>query len=111
MGICDRCHRFHEFLTGLREDGTVYSFYSFARKVGQAIAGGIGGVFITAIGYNSARDVQTESTLEGIYALATIVPGVIYLLIFLILVFLYPLTKQRMKQLSIDLTEQRKNRR
>ena len=102
---------YHEFLTGLREDGTVYSFYSFARKVGQAIAGGIGGIAITAIGYESAREVQTEGTLEGIYALATIVPGVIYLLIFLILVFLYPLTKQRMKQLSIDLTEQRKNRR
>ena len=102
---------YHEFLTGLREDGTVYSFYSFARKVGQAIAGGIGGIAITAIGYEAGREVQTEGTLEGIYALATIVPGVIYLLIFLILVFLYPLTKQRMKQLSIDLTEQRKNRR
>ncbi|MEH7179765.1 MFS transporter [Neobacillus vireti] len=101
---------YHEFLTGLREDGTVYSFYSFARKVGQAIAGGIGGFAITAIGYNSAREVQTEGTLEGIYALATIVPGIIYLLIFLILVFLYPLTKQRMKQLTIDLTEQRKNK-
>jgi GPH family glycoside/pentoside/hexuronide:cation symporter len=99
---------YHEFLTGLREDGTVYSFYSFARKVGQAIAGGIGGIAITAIGYKAGRDVQTESTLEGIYTLATIVPGVIYLLIFFILVFLYPLTKQRLKQLTIDLTEQRK---
>lgn len=29
---------YHEYLTGLREDGTVYSVYSFARKVGQAIA-------------------------------------------------------------------------
>ncbi|MCM3724626.1 glycoside-pentoside-hexuronide (GPH):cation symporter [Neobacillus cucumis] len=98
---------YHEFLTGLREDGTVYSLYSFARKVGQAIAGGISGFAITAIGYHSTREVQTESTLEGIYALATIVPGVIYLLIFLILVFLYPLTKQRMKQLTIDLKEQK----
>ncbi|MBQ9117220.1 MAG: MFS transporter, partial [Clostridia bacterium] len=29
--------------TGAREDGTVYAVYSFARKVGQAIAGGLGG--------------------------------------------------------------------
>ncbi|MBS4211772.1 MULTISPECIES: MFS transporter [Neobacillus] len=99
---------YHEFLTGLREDGTVYSFYSFARKVGQALAGGIGGFAITAIGYNAAKEVQTEGTLKGIYTLATIVPGAIYLLIFFILVFLYPLTKQRMKQLSIVLAEQRK---
>ncbi|MFC4798298.1 MFS transporter [Neobacillus sp. GCM10023253] len=101
---------YHEFLTGLREDGTVYSFYSFARKVGQAIAGGIGGFVITAIGYDAARAVQTQGTLKGLYQLATIVPAVIYLLIFFILVFLYPLTKQRMKQLSIDLAEQRKTR-
>ncbi|MCH6266225.1 MFS transporter [Neobacillus citreus] len=101
---------YHEFLTGLREDGTVYSFYSFARKVGQAIAGGIGGFAITAIGYDAARAVQTQGTLNGLYQLATIVPAVIYLLIFFILVFLYPLTKQHMKQLSIDLAEQRKTR-
>lgn len=88
----------------------MYSFYSFGRKVGQAIAGGIGGFAITAIGYNLAREVQTEGTLEGIYALATIVPGAIYLFIFFIFVFLYPLTKQRLKQLSIDLTEQRNTR-
>lgn len=101
---------YHEFLTGLREDGTVYSFYSFARKVGQAIAGGIGGFAITAIGYNAAHEVQTQGTLEGLYGLATIVPGVIYLFIFLILVFLYPLTKQRMNQLTSDLAKQRKAR-
>ena len=29
---------YHEYLTGLREDGTVYSIYSFARKIGQALA-------------------------------------------------------------------------
>ena len=29
--------------TGTRDDGTVYAVYSFARKVGQAIAGGLGG--------------------------------------------------------------------
>jgi len=30
---------YHEYVTGLREDGTIYSLYSFARKVGQAVAG------------------------------------------------------------------------
>ena len=44
---------YHEYLTGLREDGTVYSIYSFARKVGQAIAGGIGGFAIAAVGYDA----------------------------------------------------------
>ena len=54
---------YHEFLTGLREDGTVYSIYSFARKVGQALAGGIGGFAIAAVGYDATRGVQTEKHL------------------------------------------------
>ncbi len=101
---------YHELLTGIREDGTVYSFYSFARKIGQALAGGIGGFAITAIGYDATREVQSQNALDGIYALATIVPGAIYLIIFFIIVFFYPLNKQRMNQLKIDLAEKRKNK-
>ena len=100
---------YHEYLTGLREDGTVYSIYSFARKVGQAIAGGIGGFAIAAVGYDATRDVQTEEALDGIHTLATLVPAIIYLVIFLILVFLYPLNKKRTNQLAIDLAEKRKS--
>ncbi|WP_314003758.1 MFS transporter [uncultured Paenibacillus sp.] len=100
---------YHEYLTGLREDGTVYSVYSFARKVGQAIAGGIGGMVIGAVGYNATLETQTESVLDGICALGTLVPAVVYLLIFFILVFLYPLNKQRTNQLATNLAEKRKN--
>ncbi|RDW21895.1 MFS transporter [Oceanobacillus arenosus] len=98
---------YHELITGLREDGTVYSIYSFARKVGQAIAGGLGGVAITGVGYDSALKVQTQATLDGIYSLATLVPSIIFLVVFLILVFFYPLTKQRVSKLSSDLAEKR----
>ena len=44
---------YHEYLTGLREDGTVYAIYSMARKIGQAVAGGVGGFAIAAVGYNA----------------------------------------------------------
>jgi glycoside/pentoside/hexuronide:cation symporter, GPH family len=100
---------YHEYLTDLREDGTVYSIYSFARKVGQAIAGGIGGFAIAAVGYDATREVQSQNTLDGIYTLGTLVPGIVYILIFLILVFLYPLSKQRLNQLTVDLAEKRNN--
>lgn len=101
---------YHEYLTGLREDGTVYSIYSFARKVGQAIAGGIGGFAIAAVGYDATREIQTHDALHGIHTLATLVPALVFLLVFIILAFLYPLTKQRTNQLSIDLTNKRNNR-
>lgn len=101
---------YHEYITGLREDATVYSVYSMARKIGQAIAGGIGGFAIAVVGYDAAREAQTQEALDGIYTLGTLVPAGIYLLIFLILVFLYPLNKQRTNQLAVDLEEKRKGR-
>ena len=101
---------YHELLTGLREDGTVYSIYSFARKIGQAIAGGIGGVAISAVGYNAAASAQSQSTLDGIHTLGTLVPAIIYVVILLILVFLYPLNKKRTDAMVIELTARRKNK-
>ncbi|NOU99115.1 MFS transporter [Paenibacillus planticolens] len=98
---------YQEYVTGLREDGTVYSIYSFARKVGQALAGGIGGIAIGSVGYDAARSVQTQEALDGIYTLATLIPGIVYLLIFLIIVFFYPLNKQRTNQLAVHLTAKR----
>ena len=99
---------YHELLTGLREDGTVYSIYSFARKVGQAIAGGVGGYAIAAVGYSTAQKVQGQETLDGIYTLATLVPSIIFLAMGVILLFFYPLTKNRLAKMTTDLAEKRK---
>ncbi|MGG3448869.1 MFS transporter [Domibacillus aminovorans] len=99
---------YHEYLTDLREDATVYSIYSMARKLGQAIAGGLGGFAIAAVGYDATREVQTQGALHGIHTLATLAPAVIYIVIFFILVFLYPLSKKRTNQLAADLAEKRK---
>jgi len=98
---------YHEYLTGLREDGTVYSVYSFARKVGQAIAGGIGGFAIAAVGYDSTQAVQTHQALDGIFTLATLVPGILFIMIFLLIAFTYPLNKQKTNQLVTDLANRR----
>ncbi len=98
---------YHEYLTGLREDGTVYSIYSFARKVGQAVAGGVGGAAISAVGYNPTLQAQTQHTLQGIHTLATLVPAIILAVVFLMVTFLYPLSKKRTLKLAIDLAEKR----
>ena len=101
---------YHEYLTGLREDGTIYSIYSMARKIGQAIAGGVGGAAIAAVGYNSELKVQTADTLNGIHMLGTLVPAIVLGLVFLVLMFLYPLNKKRTAQLAIDLAEKREKK-
>ena len=97
---------YHELQTSLREDATVYSVISMARKVGQAVAGGIGGVAIAAVGYNATLGTQPQEVLDGIYMLGTLVPGVLYGVIAIIL-FLYPLNKQKTIQLSRDLEAKR----
>jgi len=98
---------YHEYLTGLREDGTVYAIYSMARKLGQAVAGGVGGAAIAAVGYNSELAKQTAETLSGIHMLGTLVPAIVLGAVFLIILFLYPLNKKRTEQLALDLAQNR----
>lgn len=84
-----------EIRTGSREDGTVYAVYSFARKLGQAVAGGLGGWALGWIGFDSAAQVQTEAVVQGIYNIATLIPAVLYLIVGLSLIFIYPLGKKK----------------
>ena len=103
---------YQEVISGEREDGTVYGIYSFARKLGQALAGGLGGYALAWIGYVTSTDgaeiVQTTGVLNGIYSVATLVPAVCYAIIALILFFWYPLSKQKIaenqRKLGLDTT-------
>lgn len=83
-----------EVTTGRREDGTVYAVYSFARKLGQALAGGLGGFALSAIGYVSEATTQTVEVSERIYTVAVLVPAICYLLVFLVMQFWYPLSRK-----------------
>lgn len=98
---------YQEVTTGRREDGTVYAVYSFARKVGQALAGGLGGFVLTAIGYVSEAASQTETVSERIYTVATLVPGVCYLIVFLIMQFAYPLSRREVEKNTAILQKKR----
>lgn len=93
---------YQEVKTGVRTDGTVYSTYSFVRKIGQAAAAGLGGFLLTAIGYVSSEAgevvVQTDAVKSGIYNCMTLLPAVIYLVAFLCIVFLYPLNKKQVDE-------------
>lgn len=96
-----------EVKTGQREDGTVYAVYSFARKVGQALAGGVGGWALEIIGYESAAAVQTGAVLSGLYATATIVPAIGFVVVALLLWFVYPLSKKRVEE-NVKLLKQKR---
>ena len=98
---------YNEILTGKRDDGTIYGVYSFSRKLGQALAGGLGGFALTFIGYNSMAATQTTATTDGIYALATLFPGACYIVVGLILMFAYPLSKKVVNENNLKLEAMR----
>ena len=83
--------------TGERSDGTIYAVYSFARKMGQAVASGLTGVLLTLIGYSQATQFN-EPVVQGIYNVTCLVPAVGFVLVALILKFLYPLDKKRVER-------------
>lgn len=87
-----------EVKTGKREDGTIYAIYSFARKVGQAAAGGLGGFALAMTGFDESVQVQTQEVVDGIYNVATLYPGILYIAVGLTLMFVYPLSKRRVNE-------------
>lgn len=100
-----------EVKRGTREDGTVYGAYSFARKIGQAVAGGLGGFSLAFIGYNEELQVQSATVIEGIYNIATLLPAILYTLVALCLLFLYPLSKQKVEENIAILKKRREEHR
>ena len=90
---------YSELKNGIREDGSVYAMYSFARKLGQALAAGLSGWLLTGIGYNSEAAAegltQTPDVLSGIFDISTLLPAIGFLLLALVLWFWYPLHKKQ----------------
>ena len=49
---------------------------------------------MTPIGYVSEAPSQTQEVADRIYTVATLVPGICYVIVFLIMQFVYPLNKK-----------------
>lgn len=82
-----------EVKNGIREDGTIYSVYSFARKLGQAFSSGMIGGLLSMIGYTPETAFDPAVT-SGIFNLSCIIPAVGLGAVALALFFIYPLNKK-----------------
>lgn len=88
---------YSEIKNGIREDGTVYALYSFARKLGQAASSGIIGALLSMVGYSS-KTAFDRDVLEGVFDISTLVPAVGFILLALILWIWYPLHKKQVDE-------------
>jgi len=88
------CVEIDELKTGERRDGSLSALASLAHQVGLALALPFTGVFLELTGYNGMMETQSESALNGILTLSTIIPATVALISFVILWF-YPVTKKK----------------
>lgn len=90
---------YSEIKNGVREDGSIYALYSFARKIGQAAAAGLTGLLLTLVGYEKLPgQALPESVKEGLFDISTIVPAIGFILLALVLWLWYPLNKKEVEK-------------
>lgn len=95
-----------EIKNGVREDGTIYSVYSFARKIGQALSSGLVGGLLGMIGYTQATAFDPVVT-QKIFTMSCVVPIVGLIAVALALIFVYPLNKKRVEENAAELVRRR----
>lgn len=104
---------YHELRTHRREEGTGYAFISFARKLGQTLAGSGLNALLALISYSSDASANGQAlpdeVLGKLYDISTIVPAVALSLIAVILLFGYNLSKSELAKIKIQLDEFRQS--
>ena len=105
------CLDYSEWKTGFRSDGSMYSMYTFSRKIGSTIASaGIAGG-LTLVHYVSGENVvQTAETVKGIYYLCNAIPTICYALILVGIGLIFNLNKKTTDQMYAELAARRENR-
>ena len=88
---------------GLNDEATSYAFYSFMRKLGQTVATILINVPLLRIGYNGS-ELKTEGlsaeALKSMYNSSVMIPAVLFLLVFILLRFVYPLGKKQIDEMQ-----------
>ena len=75
------CLDYTEFKTGKRYDGTLYSIYSFARKLGMGFGAALTSYGLGWAGFVSGANTQTVEVAENIVRIYTLVPIIAFVFI------------------------------
>lgn len=100
---------YQELLSGRREEGTSYAFFSFTRKLGQTLAGAGSSALLAFIGYNTknVEAGQSPEVLSRLFDITTLIPAVVLGIMFVIIVFCYKLSKKKLEEMHVQLDEKR----
>jgi glucuronide carrier protein len=95
-----------EWKTGIRTEGITYALFSFTRKMGQAVGGAAAAYTIGFGGYVAQAQAQPDSALTAIRIAAGVVPAAV-IAIALAIMFAYPLTESRFREIVSDVARRR----
>lgn len=98
---------YHEYITGERSDGSLYSIYTFSRKIGSTLASTLASVMLGLVGFVSGAASQAPAVAENIRTLTTAVPVITTLLQLIGIGLIFNLSKERMDEIQIELKERR----
>ena len=101
---------YQELQTGQRNEGILYSAYSFFRKLANAVSGSFSSFALGIIGYQVAETVQTTEVVNRIWKTYTGSYVIGYGLAVLVLLFLYPLSKKKTQEMLEELKVKRAER-
>ena len=89
---------YNEYLTGKRNEGTIYGFFSLSRRVGSTIANSLSVLIIAGIGYDAALTNagldQAASTIAGIKLMVVGFPMVAAVGSFCCFTFIWNINKE-----------------
>ena len=100
---------YSELKDGTASTGLIFSSASMAQKFGGAFGGAAVMWMLAAFGYDTtAGVVQTETAITGLRILMSWIPAAVAALAILV-VWFYPLTKQKMAGVQVELASRRSN--
>ncbi|MGE8205347.1 MFS transporter [Heyndrickxia sp. NPDC080065] len=97
------CVDFGEWKTKIRVQGLTFAISVFFQKTGMAIGGWLLGILLTFIGYVPHKE-QTTFSLEGILALNSWVPAIIFTLGIFVM-FPYKLSKKKLIEIREEIDQ------
>ena len=104
------CLDYSEWKMNIRSDGSMYSLYTFSRKIGSTIASTGAASALAAIGYVSgAGAVQSGATVNNIYYFVNAVPVVTCILELIGIGLIFNLDQKTTETMYAELAERRAN--
>lgn len=103
-GLVGQSIDYNEYITGKRNEGTIYGFFSLTRRLGTVLAQSTAAWIIGWIGYDAslaeAGAAQADSTINGLFTMNLVVPAICAIGSFLIFTFLWNIDDELAAKIS-----------